>query len=307
MDNFTLPGYSRYSISNDGCVFNRETGNWLSGSTNPAGYVNFRLTNDDGVTTTFGRHRLVAMVNHGLPPNDQSVVNHLNGIKGDDRRDNLEWVSHQENLEHAGAMGLTEKCIPITTRDPETNQITHYPSATAAARVLGLSKDAVLWRIHNGEERVYPEGLQYRKRNDTEPWGSALVTQYGRSQSVLLRNIQTNSVIRFDKQQDLAHYLNVSMAAVSGWLNTMDQPLVCGNYQVKLESDLTPWREIQDPLKENRRVRPVVVISPDLSQRVFASAKECADAMGLKTTTLNERLKSNGDKVYSDGYRYHYY
>lgn len=52
MDSFkTLDGYSRYGITSDGRVFNRVTQQWLSGSANPAGYVNFRLTNDNGHTS----------------------------------------------------------------------------------------------------------------------------------------------------------------------------------------------------------------------------------------------------------------
>lgn len=40
---------------------------------------------------------------------------------------------------------------------------------------------------------------------------------------------------------------------------------------------------------------------------VYASAKECADRVGLLPTTLNERLKSNDSKVFKDGLRYRYY
>lgn len=307
MEKFTLPGYSRYEFTSDGLVFNRETNNWLSGSTNPAGYVNFRLTDDNGVTTTIGRHRLVAMFNHGFPTGNKNVVNHVNGIKGDDRPDNLEWTTHKGNVEHAGAHGLSEKCLPISTRDPVTNVVTHYPSATEASRVIGITKDAVLWRVHGGEERLYPEGLQYRIRDDTRPWQDSLVTQYGRSQQVLLMNIVTGEVYQFDKQQDLAEYLSASSAAVSVWLNSKDQPLINGQYLIKSANDATPWRNVVDPLRENRKLRPVIVTSNDQQERIFVSARECADAMGLKTTTLSERLKSNGTKFYSDGYSYRYY
>lgn len=306
MQGFTIPGYTRYKITPDGNVFNCESNTWLQGSTNPDGYVNYRLTDDFGNTMTFGRHRLVAMVNFGLP-NEGQIVNHKNGIKGDDRVDNLEWTTYQGNIEHAGELGLTEKCIPISTRNPVTNEINHYPSAISVSRELGISKDAVLWRINNGEERVYPEGLQYRKRDDSRPWVDQINNQYGRNRSVLLRNVHTNEIISFEKQQDLAKYLGLSDAAVSVRLSNNDQSLIKGCFQIKFQNDFSPWRIVDDPLRESKVKRSVVVIDENNQKITFASARECAEAMRLKPSTLSERLKSNGEKIFSDGKRYRYY
>ena len=45
-------------------------------------------------------HRLVAKAFHGLPP-EGHIVNHKNGIKEDNRPENLEWVTYTENVHHA--------------------------------------------------------------------------------------------------------------------------------------------------------------------------------------------------------------
>lgn len=88
-----------YSITDDGYIFSKKKNKILSSYSHKNWYVNIRLCKN-GVQYPFKVHRLVAI---SFLPNPLNLkdVNHKNGIKHDNRVENLEWCSRSENIKHS--------------------------------------------------------------------------------------------------------------------------------------------------------------------------------------------------------------
>lgn len=90
---------SKYSIDVEGNAYNKN-GKKLVPIKTRKGYTTVKIVYLDKKVKTKLLHRLVAETYLPNPENKQQV-NHINGIKSDNRLVNLEWCTQEENLAHA--------------------------------------------------------------------------------------------------------------------------------------------------------------------------------------------------------------
>jgi hypothetical protein len=129
----SIKGYEGiYEISNYGRVSSLPRkylpkGKILDYGVNNIGYPRVNLCKN-GKVKPYLVHRIIAKA--FIPnPNNKPQINHINGIKTDNRLENLEWTTQSENVIHAYKIGLC-------TNKGET----HYLSKLTENDVLQIRK-----------------------------------------------------------------------------------------------------------------------------------------------------------------------
>ena len=151
--------FPMYVVYEDGRVFSLYTNRFLKPfpiRRKGSKYLAYKLCNS-GVEFTIQAHRLVAKT--FIPnPNNLATVNHINGKHNDNHVENLEWLSHEDNIKHAVREGLmnfhksAEEHCRATFTDADVHEICKKFSEGIKPRDLAVSTSLLyqkLFRIYN--------------------------------------------------------------------------------------------------------------------------------------------------------------
>ena len=133
-----------YAVTTDGQVYSYRRKKYLKQSWSHSsndGYLQVTLCKD-GFKKIMKVHRLVAEAY--IPnPNNYDTIDHINGIKEDNRVENLQWMSRRDNImkyvkgENTNMYGNKKRSVKCL----DTNEI--FESINAAAKAMGLDSGSI--------------------------------------------------------------------------------------------------------------------------------------------------------------------
>ncbi len=255
---YYIPGATLYAINKKGILYSIKTKTYKSWYiTQPqvknnikGGYWVSVVVFDKGSTFNISRHRSLCLVFKPYPDNVENlVVNHIDGVPGNDDLDNLEWITRSENNIHAYQNNLKGQQMPVLTRHVITGEITEYYSISEAARQMGYATDETIrQRIVSSEfGKVFSDGTQIKLKNDKRDWlipddpeaALAKASDFIGTK-ITSRNCLTLEVREHDNILEASRFTDVNTATIRFRIGKNDKSPLFG-YQFKRTDDKEPF------------------------------------------------------------------
>lgn len=158
MELYPIKNFEGYFVDRDGNIYSNrkyKIPTKLVGKEDKDGYLEYGLY-QNGKRIFMRGHRIVATQFLENPENKQ-MVNHKNGIRNDNRVENLEWVTDSENKQHSFNVLKREPTIngnkEITLINKETKEELNFRSIKQCSEFLGISHEH-LGRMINGKKDI---------------------------------------------------------------------------------------------------------------------------------------------------------
>lgn len=163
-----IENYEHYYITDCGIVYTNRRGflEEVSGFINH-GYVRVALSKN-GICKKYRVHRLVA--EHFLNNKcNKTQVNHINGIKNDNRVENLEWCTPSENSQHSHDKGFSVNAKGFDDSQSQPVEmfkdgvyVCTFGSIREASRVLGEHASTIARQSKT--QKTNKKGISFKRK-----------------------------------------------------------------------------------------------------------------------------------------------
>lgn len=316
---YYIPMNANYAISRNGELINWRTGKYKTWSfTKPipeknarGGYAYNRVVNDEGYSVCLFRHRAICLTFKDYGDNVGGlVVNHINGVPGDDRIDNVEWCTYRDNNIHAVKNGLRLDNKPVLSKDLRTGVVTKFSSCNECAKHYGHPQGSYIAdRIKN--DKLYSDLLLF-KYDDGAPWKEYDLTKEKihiskSTNTILARNVFTEQIVLFNGTGQAAQYTGVKAGTILS--HVKEEMLVpVGGWNFRYAHRNVVWpKHSKRHLKvyEKYPIYPpngLIVIKPDGSEDFYPSLADGADVLKINKGLIKHSIRY--DRPLKNGYRF---
>lgn len=318
---YIIPGSSQFAVNKEGTlVYSRRLNRFVKVRKNikkryqKGHYLVYNGWLDTGKQITSSVHRAVALALITYESTVNSLtVNHKNGVKDDNKVDNLEWTTYKENNAHAKETGLCNVRIPLWVKDTHTGIVTRYKSMSEAAAVMGTDAAHIVTCLRSSKRKVIYLRYLLSLVDLGDNWPNDIYThtsigsERNSSKTVTYAayNIHTKQTIISDYPGRLRRELSMSSDQFRIALES-PYPWPFNNYIIWSTENPRNLRQFKsDELaayKDKTGItKPIRVTFKDGSTKVFAYQYECAKYYNLKIPTLSYRMTEGGGRILIGG------